>query len=50
MKNTKNAAIYGVIGGGLGFGIAHFAKAGKKGKIGLIVAGIVLGGIIGNNS
>lgn len=50
MKNTKNAAIYGVVGGALGYSIAHFAKSSKNWKIGLVVTGIVIGAVVGNKS
>jgi hypothetical protein len=50
MKNTKNALIYGAAGGALGFGIAHIAKAKKHWLAIAVVAGVIVGGIVGNNS
>ena len=52
MNNPKNVVLYGLAGGTIGYGIAHFAKLTGKGHwtLALIGAGAIIGGIIGNNA
>lgn len=50
MKNTKNAIIYGVVSGGVGFGVSKLFKAGPKATIGIIAAMVVAGAYFGNKS
>ncbi len=50
MKNTTNAAIYGVGGGAIAYGLTCLLKTKKPYTHLLIVAGLVVGAIVGNNS
>lgn len=50
MKNTKNAVIYGGVGGATGFGISKLFKAGTKVTWGVTIALAIAGGYFGNKS
>ena len=52
MNNTTNAALYAAAGGTVGFGIAHVCKLTGNVHLtwGLIIAGALAGGLIGNNT
>jgi hypothetical protein len=51
MKNTSSAVIYGGIAGVAGFAIGKYlVKKGNHWTYGLAIAGLVIGGIVGNNS
>lgn len=50
MKNTKKAAIYGGVGAVAGYGIAHYAKTGKKVTLALVIGLAVVAAVVGNNS
>ena len=45
--NVKKGVIGAAVGGGAGWTVAHFAKWGKKGKTWSILAGVLVGGLIG---
>ncbi len=50
MKNTKNAILYGVAGGAIGYGVCHFLKTKKNWTMLIVAVGAVAGGYLGNES
>jgi uncharacterized membrane protein YeaQ/YmgE (transglycosylase-associated protein family) len=50
MKNTQNAALYGIVGGAAGFGITKLCKGSKKTAIMIGIALALVGAYVGNNN